>query len=809
MTARDRAGYEDVLDGIGVCVATRIPFLLWGEPGAGKTAVVESAEHSGFHVETLICSHYEPSDFAGLPVVNRDGTVTLAPPGWAVRTAEEPRPSIVFFDEWTTAAPAVQAAALRPLTHGQVGELQLPTDVSFGAAANPADVAASGWELAAPTANRFVHIDWTLPLDVFTESIVMGQWPRMTVPAIPASYDAQLASTRGLVAGFLRARGGQLSSIPSDAASRGRAFPTPRTWDYTARLVALAQAVGLSLDVSRLLVHGAIGAATGHEFLTWMSSLDLPDPEWLLASGGATAFVGLRADRVHVTLQSVLAAVSTNRTPERWTAAMAVCVAAATEAGVDPAVPVVRSLLRGDGRPRCRPPRRDGCLRGTAGPRRTAPPMTSESDRPPGTLSDGLSRDVSDRLAAAKLWLVSTTSPTTCGDLPYLATALYALIPVPTTRVRDMTVDRHWRVYVNPGWILATDVPVVAARIAHMVWHLLAEHSARSDDLDVHKSTARHWQAAADATVAELLTRLDTGLATPDALGFPTGRSAEEYYARISGLPAARAADPDRRGDKGEEEEPGSDPQDQSCGSGCDGQLRDYDLPIGHSAGGLGDADADEIRRRVAIEFRDHLTRIGSQPGEWSRWVAAILEPVVPWTQVLAAAVRRGVGWAHGHTDYTYTRISRRQSAAGRVILPATRRPIPEVAIVVDTSGSIDDGLLSQALGEVDGVLTGLGVSGRSVTVLATDAAVHAVTRVHSARDTRIHGGGGTDLRVGIREALDLKPRPTLIVVLTDGYTPWPQVPTPIPIIAVIIGRHRFELPATPGWMQRVECVPT
>jgi hypothetical protein len=47
-----------------------------------------------------------------------------------------------------------------------------------------------------------------------------------------------------LVAGFLRARESQLSSIPKTADGRGRAFPTPRTWDYAARLSAFAQAVG-------------------------------------------------------------------------------------------------------------------------------------------------------------------------------------------------------------------------------------------------------------------------------------------------------------------------------------------------------------------------------------------------------------------------------------------------------------------------------------------------------------------------------------------------------------------------------------
>ena len=88
--ARDRQSYEAVLKAVGVCVAARIPFLLWGDPGAGKTAVVESASQCGWHVETLICSHYEPSDFAGLPIVNGD-RVTLAPPGWASRVAEEPQ----------------------------------------------------------------------------------------------------------------------------------------------------------------------------------------------------------------------------------------------------------------------------------------------------------------------------------------------------------------------------------------------------------------------------------------------------------------------------------------------------------------------------------------------------------------------------------------------------------------------------------------------------------------------------------------------------------------------------------------------
>ncbi len=174
---------------------------------------------------------------------------------------------------------------------------------------------------------------------------------------------------------------------------------------------------------------------------------------------------------------------------------------------------------------------------------------------------------------------------------------------------------------------------------------------------------------------------------------------------------------------------------------------------------------------------------------------------------MLHAAVRRGLGWAQGHTDYTYTRISRRQAAAGPVILPALRRPVPRVGIVVDTSGSVDDGLLAQALGEVDGVLSALGVADPQVTVLAVDAAVHTVGQVRTAAAVRLAGGGGTDMALGIRAAEDLRPRVDVIIVLTDGETGWPSRPPAVPVIAVLIARSRNRLPRTPDWVQRVECV--
>ncbi len=46
------------------------------------------------------------------------------------------------------------------------------------------------------------------------------------------------------------------------------------------------------------------------------------------------------------------------------------------------------------------------------------------------------------------------------------------------------------------------------------------------------------------------------------------------------------------------------------------------------------------------------------------------------------------------------------------------------------------------------------------------------------------------------------------VIVLTDGYTPWPSVPAPVPVIVGVLGRVRDLLPPTPDWVQRVEVVP-
>src|ERR1700710_2744626 len=139
---------SSALEALGIAVAARVPVLLWGAPGTGKTSVIRArADAAGWPCETVIASIREPSDFAGLPIVV-DGRVDFAPPRWAVGLAEAGE-GFAFFDEISPAPPAVQAALLRVVLERTVGDLALPDAVAVVAAANPPEQAAGGWGLAA------------------------------------------------------------------------------------------------------------------------------------------------------------------------------------------------------------------------------------------------------------------------------------------------------------------------------------------------------------------------------------------------------------------------------------------------------------------------------------------------------------------------------------------------------------------------------------------------------------------------------------------------------------------------------------
>lgn len=336
---------SSAIEALGIAVAARVPVLLWGAPGTGKTSAIRAmADAMGWPCETVIAAIREPSDFAGLPIVSNGG-VKFAPPKWA-RTLNKAQDSILFLDEISTAPPAVQAALLRVVLERVVGDLTLPVGVRVVAAANPPEQAADGWDLSAPLANRFCHLDWSVEAQTFAAGLV-GGFTSPRVPRLPEGWETGLATAKGLVAAFVSARPTIASAPPQDAASAGRGWPSPRTWVMTATLWAAASSLETSEEALHGLVMGSVGEGAGIEFLSWTQEMDLPDPEQVLLDPDSFVLPE-RGDRAYAVLVAVASAVAANSTEQRWYAGWKV-LSKAGEDAPDVAAMAARILAQ------CRP----------------------------------------------------------------------------------------------------------------------------------------------------------------------------------------------------------------------------------------------------------------------------------------------------------------------------------------------------------------------------------------------------------------------------------------------------------------------
>ena len=311
--------YEETYLALGVCVEANVPVILWGPPGQGKTSVIKAlAEKSNRHLEIILASIREPQDFAGLPsIVN--GKMSLVAPDWAQRLADTDS-GILFTDEVNTAPPSVQAALLRVCLDKVAGDCELGADTSVIAAANPPEQAADGWDLAPPLANRFCHLDWSLPLEVVRMGLA-GQWPTYDFTKVDSKkLKNETERENAIISGFLTSRPDLVTALPSSNADQGRAFPTPRSWVSASLLSAFVSATNLSEGVRRLLLKGSVGVAAAAEYITFRDNLDLPNPDELLAAPEKLSLPA-RADQIYVLGAGILNALGRDNSAERWHAA--------------------------------------------------------------------------------------------------------------------------------------------------------------------------------------------------------------------------------------------------------------------------------------------------------------------------------------------------------------------------------------------------------------------------------------------------------------------------------------------------------
>lgn len=302
------------LTAIAIAMQTRIPVFLWGPPGVGKTSVLESMSRA-LHERmwTVLLSIREPQDLGGLPVITPKG-VKLHPPLWANELIAN-KGGVVFFDEFNTSAPTTQSAALRVIYGGYAGDERLPSETtSFVLAGNRADQSAGGYDLTGAIANRMVHFDFTPDSNDWCAGMLSG-WPDVAVRRLPKDWQDGIASKRGLTAAFITVKPTLLNALPASHSEQGKAWPSGRTWEYVATLLAACDSLGLAArsTEARLLVNGAIGEGAAKEFFHWLVNMDLPDPEAVLANPKKID-IPMRQDQIMALLDSVsAAAIDRNR----------------------------------------------------------------------------------------------------------------------------------------------------------------------------------------------------------------------------------------------------------------------------------------------------------------------------------------------------------------------------------------------------------------------------------------------------------------------------------------------------------------
>jgi hypothetical protein len=218
-------------------------WMLHGRPGVGKTEIVQAlAGRIGAELFDLRLTTIEPQDLRGLPYFDHESAKTV----W-YRPEDLPdtdAPAILFLDELTAAAPALQPTVYGLLQERRVGRHRLPDNVLIVAAGNRVEDGAIAYDMGTALSDRMVH---------------------MIVEASAEDWLKHYAAPAGIhpaVAAFIRTRPDLLETT-EDSLRRGQMIAcTPRSWARVSHIMAAVP------DRARrqVMIAGTVGEAAAAEF---------------------------------------------------------------------------------------------------------------------------------------------------------------------------------------------------------------------------------------------------------------------------------------------------------------------------------------------------------------------------------------------------------------------------------------------------------------------------------------------------------------------------------------------------------------
>jgi predicted metal-dependent peptidase len=395
---------------------------------------------------------------------------------------------------------------------------------------------------------------------------------------------------------------------------------------------------------------------------------------------------------------------------------------------------------------------------------------------------------------------------------PYYSPAIFATIPMPKS-IGTFAIDKHWRLYYDPVTLKEWGIEKAAGVLIHEINHVLRSHFKRTE----MRSATNFMLAniAQDLEINDDLIEdnipLPKDVLLPKAFGLPNGKVWEEYYQTLYDnadkyeiCDGSCGEGNENDGKSGESSKGKMHIHIKSCGSGAHNHKDEYE-----ESDSVGDkispAEQEAIKRAVASEIQEYAKKTrGTVPAGLKRWADTYLDPKVPWFKELRVSLRKGIADAMGMVDFSYGRVSRRQATQPDMILPGFRKPSPSVGVIIDTSGSMGTKELVRALAEIRSILKTTGRI-KDTLVLTVDADVHFAKKIVNPKQIELLGGGGTDMTKGFTYIDKLRRKPDVVVLITDGYTPFPSKPTSYKTICLVVGEGGTELKSQiPTWMKQI-----
>lgn len=422
--------------------------------------------------------------------------------------------------------------------------------------------------------------------------------------------------------------------------------------------------------------------------------------------------------------------------------------------------------------------------------------------------------------------------------LPYLRVHFMSLIPVPSDKLPTMAVDEHGRCYYNPAVFDKWTMEEAAGVVLHEDLHIVLDHVKRFKNYvgENHNPMMLYiWNLAVDCVVNQILEGANVPLpedrVTIESLKLPKNLTAEEYYdllmQKVDKAVKEGRVKPTGSGDGNGEgipvpipgQKPGDAPEDmpeapQWGGSGADGEKREWEHGAPHKdAGGkpcdkdgnpapegMSKADKDLLQRAAAEDIKKHESSAPGNQSYLQKFADQVLEPKVDPAREIQAKVKYAAACTHGHGNYTWQKLNRRVPP-GAMRLPCNIQPVPQFTLIADTSGSMGAEDRGLSLGVVGNILRSY--PAQSVTVLAGDVSCKEVSKVFRPEQVQLVGGGGTDMGALVLEAVKVKPKPDVIIVCTDGETPWPEAPVNAHVVACLTRRPSY-CSEPPAWIQTI-----